>query len=526
MLSRLLRPFALGLLLTLGACALLPHEVQRATSHALADTADTQIGRVVAPLVAAHPGESGLSPLFNAREAFAARWLLAGSAQRSIDVQYYIWHADTSGGLLAHALWEAAERGVRVRVLLDDGNTGGLDPEIAAMNAHPNIEVRLFNPFPNRTWRVGDFVGDFGRVNRRMHNKSFTVDNQVAVVGGRNIGDEYLGANPRMAFTDLDVMAIGPVVNEVSAAFDRYWNSASAYPAGSLLPPPTALELAQIRAKWERRRGDAMAVNYLEAVRTLALMPQMKAGTLPLHWGPARVLSDDPSKVLQPLDRTDLQIQPMLMEAFGMPQRELLLVSPYFVPGARGAGMLADMARSGIRVSVLTNSLAATDVPSAYAGYARYRVQLLRAGVHLYELKTAAQPLDRRDGEDVRAPGGIMGSGSGGSSSSASLHAKTFAMDRSRIFVGSFNLDPRSARLNTEMGVVMESPPLATQLASAFEEAIPGDAYELRLGDDGNVVWVEHTPQGEVRYTSAPGVGTVRGFWTGLLGVLPIEWLL
>jgi putative cardiolipin synthase len=448
--------------------------------------------------------------------------VLAGGAQRSIDVQYYIWHADTSGSLMAHALWEAAERGVRVRVLLDDGNTGGLDPEIAAIDAHPNIEVRLFNPFPNRTWRVGDFVADFSRVNRRMHNKSFTVDNQATVVGGRNIGDEYLGANSRMAFTDLDVMAVGPVVEQVSAAFDRYWNSASAYPAASLLPHPSAVELAGMHDKWSTMRAKPEALQYLAAVRSLALMPQMRSGSLPLHWGHARVLSDDPSKVLQPLDRVDLQIRPGLLEAFGMPRRELLLVSPYFVPGEGGTAMLASMAASGVRVCVLTNSLAATDVPSAYAGYARYREQLLRAGVHLYELKTAALPLGRAN-EEERASGGMAGSRG---SSAASLHAKTFALDRERIFVGPYNLDPRSARLNTEMGIVMDSPELAEQLATAFDPAMPRDWYELELAPDGGVVWIERTPDGEVRYTSPPGVGKVRLWWTGVLGRLPIEWLL
>ena len=517
------RLLLLVVLLGPGGCAFLPTDVQRRPSTALQDTGETRIGRMVAPLAFPHPGESGAYPLLNAREAFAARWVLAGSAERSLDVQYYIWRADISGSLMAHALREAAGRGVRVRVLLDDANTSGLDLDIMAIAAHPNIEVRLFNPFGNRTWHPGDYVGDFARVNRRMHNKSFTADNQVTVVGGRNIGDEYLGAQSRLAFLDLDVMAIGPVVNEVSATFDAYWNSAYAYPAASLLPAPSALALAEIEDKWARRRAQPEAAEYLKAVRRLALPQQMRAATLPLAWGPARVLSDDPAKVQQRLDRGELSIQRHLRAAFGMPQRELLLVSPYFVPGDGAAGMLAELAAAGIRVRVLTNSLAATDVSATYAGYLPYRDMLLRAGVHLYELKPSAKaPATAEEIQDRRRnlPG------SSGGSSTASLHAKTFVVDRRRVFVGSYNLDPRSARLNTEMGVLMDSPELASHLADAFGAAIAREAYELRVDADGKVTWVERTADGEVRYTSPPGAGALRGWWIDLLRLLPIEWLL
>lgn len=521
----LLRLLQLLVLATAG-CALLPSPVDRIPTSALKDTAQTRIGRTVSPLTSAHPGESGAYALFGARDAFAARWTLASNAERSLDVQYYIWRPDTSGSLMAHALREAAERGVRVRVLLDDANTSGLDEDIAAIAVHPNIQVRLFNPFANRSWRAGDFVGDFGRVNRRMHNKSFTADNRVTVVGGRNIGDEYLGAESRVAFSDLDLMVIGPVVDEVSAAFDAYWNSASAFPVGSLLPAPSAVALAEIEDKWSRRRSDKMAADYLEATRKLGLVERMRSGTLPLAWGAARVLSDDPAKVLGSPGRSDASIQWDLRAAFGRPQRELLLVSPYFVPGQGGSSMLAGLAAHGIRVSILTNSLAATDVPATYAGYLRYRDQLLRAGVHVYELKPSANATvvaaGRDDREDRR--GGIPGSSGG--SSTASLHAKTFVVDRQRVFVGSYNLDPRSARLNTEMGVVMDSPVLAGQLADTFDTYIAQDAYELRLDSDGAVTWIEHTAAGEIRHASAPGTGALRMWWVHLLGMLPIEWLL
>jgi putative cardiolipin synthase len=523
--TRTLHMLAALLLALLAGCATLPAPPQKSESHAYTDTTGTRIGQVTQPLVRKHPGLSGIRPLLDAREAFVARYVMALGAQRSIDVQTYIWHPDTSGSLLAQALWDAAERGVRVRVLLDDANTGGLDPMIATLDAHPNIEIRLFNPFANRSWRLGDFALDFSRVNRRMHNKSFTVDNQATVVGGRNIGDEYLGAETAVAFADLDVLAIGPVVPDVSAEFDRYWNSESAWPASALLPPPAPTATSDVQQYWMRQRARPESERFLDAVKRMPMLSQMVDGTLALEWAPARVVSDDPRKVLLPPDRQETHLLPHLEDIFGHPQHELALISPYFVPGKAGADSMVDMAGHGVRVQVLTNSLAATDVGPVYSGYVRYREQLLRGGVRVFELKPAAKPPRSRDDDDAEIqPRGIAGS-RGGGSSSASLHAKTFATDRDRVFVGSFNLDPRSAALNTEMGVVLESHVLASQVSDAFREAIPRSAYEVRLVD-GKTVWIEKTPTGEVKYESTPGVGAMRSLWVGFLSLLSIEWLL
>jgi len=230
----------LSALLVLAGCAGLPSGVERPHSSALAGTGDTRLGRGLAAATAANPGTTGVHALDNARDAFAARVLLARAAERSLDVQYYIWHDDTTGGLMCEALWLAAERGVRVRLLLDDNNTRGMDEAIAALDAHAKIEVRLFNPYANRGFRLGELLTDFARVNRRMHNKSLTADNQASIVGGRNVGDEYFGADSAVAFTDLDVLAVGAVVPEVSRSFDAYWNSESAYPAASLIAAPPA----------------------------------------------------------------------------------------------------------------------------------------------------------------------------------------------------------------------------------------------------------------------------------------------
>src|SRR5262245_42045405 len=296
-----------ALLLALSACARLP-DVERTQSSALADTASTRLGKSLAGAVKAHPGKSGIHALANGHDAFAARVLLARAAERSLDVQYYILRADITGGLLCEALWQAAERGVRVRLLLDDNNTKGLDEAIAALDAHPNIEVRLFNPYVSRSFRLADLTTDFSRLNRRMHNKSFTADNQVTIVGGRNVGDEYYGAESAVEFADLDALAVGAVVADVSAAFDAYWNSASAYPAESLVGAPEPGSADRVRQAWAKLNAEPQAARYVEALRSTPLVQQLVAGNLPLDWATARVVSDDPAKVLHPPDRYDLHM--------------------------------------------------------------------------------------------------------------------------------------------------------------------------------------------------------------------------
>jgi putative cardiolipin synthase len=502
-----------ALMLALTGCASLPDPVARAPSTALTGTGDTRLGRALAPAVVAHPGQTGMFLLSNGRDAFAARVLLARAAERGLDVQYYIWHGDTTGRLLGEALWEAAERGVRVRLLLDDNNTGGLDAAVARLDAHPGIEVRLFNPYANRKRRILELATDFARLNRRMHNKSFTADNQATIVGGRNVGDEYFGAGSPVEFADLDALAVGSAVDAVSASFDAYWNSASAYPAqglvapappGAPVEPPTAEEAVA-------------AQQYVEAVRATPLVQDLLAGRLPLEWAPAQIVADDPRKVLEPAERTEMHMLPRLERAIGRPVREFDLVSPYFVPTKDGVAALLALAGRGVRVRVLTNSLAATDVLPVHAGYAKHREALLRGGIRLFEMKPrAAEPADRPSREHQGGFGG-----SSGGSSDTSLHAKTFVADRHRVFIGSFNFDPRSARLNTEMGIVHESPVLAGRIAAALDAGIARIAYEVRLGADG-LEWID----GDVVHRSEPGTGPLRQMGLSLLTILPIEWLL
>jgi len=509
---------AIALVLLVSGCASLPKNVERQPSTALANTDDTRLGRAVARRVAANPGLSGIYPLPNAREAFAARILLARAADRSLDLQYYLWHNDTTGQLLFDAVWQAAERGVRIRMLLDDANTRGLDPTIAALAAHPNIQIRLFNPFVTRGFRLGDFATDFARVNRRMHNKSFTADGQATIVGGRNVGDEYYGADSEVGFRDLDALAVGPVVRDVSREFDLYWNSESAYPAANLIPAVTSDDAARLREGWEAVRQGPDALRYADAIRDTPLVRELLDGKLALEWTTAQVVHDDPSKVLQPLARTDLHMLPLLEQTLGSPTRELDLVSPYFVPGVDGTAGLRELSERGVKVRVLTNSLGTADVRVTHAGYSRYREDLLRAGVQLYELKP------NRDSQMAREAAERQGIGD---SAAAGLHAKTFSVDQSRIFVGSYNLDPRSDRLNTEMGIVIASPTLAQRLSTEFDTGIPRDAYEVRLAADGrSLEWIEREGDREIRYTTEPQSSAMMRMWINFLSILPIEWLL
>jgi len=511
MLARLAAALTAALL---AGCATLPPLDGRVETRALADTASTRLGRAVAPGVPAHAGRSGVQALVSSADAFAARAYLAQAADRTLDVQYYLWHDDETGTLLLEALWRAAERGVRVRMLLDDMGTASLDARLAAFDAHPNVEVRLYNPFANRRFRALDFASDFARVNRRMHNKSFTADNQATIVGGRNVGNEYYGAGDGVEFADLDLIAVGPIVRDVSAAFDLYWSSASAYPLASIVPAAPADARATLEATFASTRADPDATAYLAALRESPQVRDLLGQRLPLEWVDARLVRDEPRKTLDTTDDPSLLLLASLLPMFGEPETSFDLVSPYFVPGERGTAILAALAQRGVRVRVLTNSLAATDVGPVHAGYAKRRESLLRAGVRLYEFKPTSAP------SPAGSKAGLAGSRAG------SLHAKTFAIDGRRLFVGSFNFDPRSARLNTEMGVVVDSRALAGRLVERLDNNLAAIAWEVRLRDDGGLEWIEGTGAGEVRHATEPGTSALRRAWIRSLSLLPIDGLL
>ena len=507
-------PMALSLVI---ACATLPENVGRKETFAYPDTVDTRLGRKVSGEETAHPpGESGFHLLGNGLDAFVARAELANLAERSIDVQYYLYHDDLVGRCFTWLLLQAADRGVRVRLLVDDMDLSGRDLGAAALDSHPNVEVRIFNPFSRKTGRTSQYVTRLGSVTRRMHNKSFTVDSQATILGGRNIGNEYFEADPDLAFADLDVLAFGPVARDVSTAFDLYWNSELAYPVSVLVDgPPAPEEIARRR----RRLNEFVAAQadsaYLQALRNSDLADKVRKHQVRTSWGTAVVLYDRPEKILHDTGEKRYHLAPQLKPYADGVQKELILFSPYFVPGDAGTAFLTGLVARGVRVRILTNSLASTDVSVVHAGYAKYRMALLRGGVELHEMN---RKLTREQREEKKGAGG---------SSKASLHAKSFVFDRRQVFIGSLNLDPRAMIHNTEIGVVLTSAEIAEGMGEWFDRNVGKVAFrlELKKDDDGSetLLWhglIDGKPQ-------TFGVDPYTGFWKrlgiGFLGLLPIE---
>jgi len=443
--------------------------------------------------------------------SLAVRVLLARKASRTIEAQYYIWRDDAAGGMLLDELWAAAERGVRVRLLLDDFGAAGLDARLAALAAHPLIEVRLFNPLRLRFARWVNFLFDFGRLNRRMHNKSFTVDGVATVIGGRNIGDEYFNPEHPGLFADLDVLVLGDTAARVEKDFDRYWQAEAARPLADVVTRPPA--------RPARAADEALRLIYETAVsggKARALIDEAED----FDWAPVRMVSDDPAKVLGKVADDALPL-PQLVTLMGPVRARLTLVSAYFVPMAEGVSMFARLAQNGVSVSILTNSLRSTDVAMTHAGYAPDRRQLIEAGVQLWEMKGK--------GDDRAAlglvPRSLRRDGSGGTSffrsGASALHAKTMVVDGARLFVGSMNFDPRSWRLNTEIGFVIECEALAGRVEAVLAAGLPAFAWAVRL-EAGRLVWRGRT----ARHRTEPGTWWLQRAVLRMVGWLPVAWLL
>jgi len=513
----LLAPFLLAGLLLAG-CASLPENFAREESPKL-DTSDTQLARAFNARAADHPGQSGAYPLGQGMEALAARVILARAAEKSLDVQYYIWHGDESGRLLLKELLDAADRGVRVRLLLDDLGVGAVNDDVfVLLDAHPNFSVSLFNPIASRDARAAGLLADPKRLNRRMHNKSMTADNTVTVVGGRNIGDEYFALNELFNFADMDVLAIGPVADAVTASFDAFWNSPAAFPIAAFHAEGASPEqLAKAREKLNVQVADTGA-KYYEAMQATPLSLELQSQELEFHWGRITALHDLPDKVQD--ERESEVLLSQLGGLLGQVQEDLLIISPYFVPGKDGTRALVAAARRGVRVRVVTNSLASTDVGAVHAGYKSSRRELLEGGVELFEM------MPRLDADAVKSSG-FSFSGSSG----ASLHAKMFVFDRQRVFIGSMNLDPRSVQINTEIGLLIDSPELAARLHGQLLGSIESACYAVVLEprDAGKpagrkeLTWIEDRDGEKVRYDKEPQTTFWQRFGVGFIGLFPVD---
>ena len=501
----------LAVALLLSACSpTIIWDYPRTPSNTFAYPQATTVGALFQEAADKHPGLSGFSVIRQGGPALMARLAMADLAEKTLDGQYYIWDGDTTGLILADRLLRAADRGVRVRLLIDDHYMSETrDANIAALDAHPNIEIRFFNPVRNRRWRIMSFLAEFGRVNHRMHNKLFVMDNAVGIVGGRNIADVYFGVREdhNYNYRDLDVMNAGPIVNELSASFDRFWNSEWALPVGAVVEErATERDLETFR----KRLGEKLAATgypYPIDEHFADLRTRLVRIRDDFIWAPAKVFVENPSRVAADADAV---IAAALRQRASEVERELLIESPYFVLGGPTIETVRQLTARGVKVRVLTNSAASHDVLPALAGYVNTRRKLLDAGIELYEL--------RPDSNMPRIWSVLAGQ------SRAALHAKALVFDRQSVFIGSFNLDPRSAVLNTEIGVMIDSPEIAGQVGELMDEGVHlGSAFHVKLDENDNLVWIAENSETKVEYDRDPDTGFLYRFIIGVIGMLPIE---
>ena len=466
------------------------------------------IGSDTGPVLAG--SQSGVSFVADNLVAFALRVLSARSATRTLDLQYYNWQEDITGRLMIREVLQAADRGVRVRLLLDDLYVRRTESQLATLSQHASIDVRLFNPFQVRSWgalgSMLEFLFAGYRVNHRMHNKLWIVDGGLMIGGGRNIGDPYFDASSQFNFRDLDLALTGAAVSQAGALFNRYWTNRRVRPiervaVARLLPGG----LDELRQTLDEAASTEAASAYLQRVETLPNLTQLlQEQAIRVAADKVRIVGDPPGKRLG--RRRAPGVLNAVRNAVGLAQRRVLLISPYFVPGRRGSKLLTSLLRRGVKISILTNSLAATDVLAVHGGYARYRRRLLRAGVVLHELK--------RGGQEGRS---LLGSGG------ASLHTKAFVIDDEMTFVGSFNLDPRSANLNTEMGTFVGDRMLADRLRDEYQRLIDPARSWLVMLEDGQLAWGGNVGQQMSVLHHEPDTTVVRRVLARVFGWLPIE---
>jgi cardiolipin synthase C len=498
-------PAIAALALLTAGCVGLPRHVEKTRSSALPNPAATSLGRLVAAEQAGR-NLSGVRLLTSGEEALTGLIALADHAERTLDIQYYIIHQDDSARILLHHVRLAADRGVRVRVLVDDLNTAGEDRRFMHLSEHANVEVRVFNPFPGgRFAKWTRFVAsatDIRRINHRMHNKLFVADNALAITGGRNIGDEYFTRDPKYNFIDLDVVVAGPVVPQLSASFDAFWNSKYAYPIASLAAPVSA----EPKSAAPPENEGAGNPNWLGA--------ELGAGRLHLTWVPATVLADRPAKIASDASsEEEVTFADDFATLMRSAKQELIVISPYFVPGKEGVAMFAKLIEQDVHIRILTNSLASTDSPLVHNGYARYRVQLLKLGVELSEVRPKLGQKRARF-HPFR-------------SSNASLHAKAVVIDQRTVFIGSMNMDARSARTNSELGLVIRSADIAHQVTSLLDDISADGSYRLQLVDHSNQIeWSSGEAGSEKTWFSDPETTRVQRFALKVLAPFAPEELL
>ncbi len=462
--------------------------------------------------------QSGFYLLSDNTDAFIARFALATMAEKTLDIQYYIMHNDASGQYLYYAILSAANRGVRVRILVDDINLSGRDQRLKTFSQHENIEIRIFNPLASRDWfRNIELIINLNRAGRRMHNKAFVADNSAAIIGGRNIGDEYFDARPNLNFVDLDMLSIGPIVSDITKSFNDYWNSRWATAIEKLskrkVVQTQLLSMQRkLKDKWFRIKNTA----YFKSIQNAELTKNIIQKKIAFIWADAELFYDCPNKISSHASGTTTHFGPQVLPYFEQSKKELLLASPYFVPGTSGTKWFTDKSEQGVQIKILTNSLAATDVIAVHAGYEKYRKMLLEKNISLFELKPTAHASIFNKHKKRQHH------------SQASLHAKYMIVDRQYVFVGSANLDPRSNRLNTEIGIMVDSKELAEQAVLLFNRTIAAEnSYQIKLSaKNGKLRWHTQEHHQEKIYRTEPDARLLRKLAVFFIRLLPIENLL
>jgi len=486
-------------------CATVSFDEPKSYSETITDTADTRLGEIASQWSDTHGGLSGFYPLIQGMDSLGVRLRLAEAAEKSIDLQYFLMKYDTAGTVMVNALLKAADRGVRVRFLLDDIFTTTSDRILLLLNQHPNIEVRLFNPISRRGSYSLNFVGDFRQANRRMHNKSFTVDNQVSVVGGRNIADEYFQLDAGSVFVDFDVLALGPIAGEISESFDIYWNHSRAVPIDQIAANKGDEELETVRAEIAEEFDRAYDTVYKQALES-QLLQDLIADRHLLFAAEARVLSDSPDKLINKIGEEYKQLANDLKEVVLNVEKEVIVISPYYVPGNSGVQLVRELVAKGVRVVILTNSLASNNHVPVHSGYARYRKDVIRAGAELYEARAnAAHEVHRAE----EGPGAMT------------LHTKLVLIDRRYLFVSSLNLDPRSIAINAEMGLLIDSKEMVGELTADANERLAAVAYRVLENERGKLEWHSHINGEEVIETKEPLTNSWLRFKAWFMGIAP-----
>ena len=501
----------------LSGCNTLPkHNVEPVQYARDIDTSQTTLAKIITPLKAQNPNLTGYHILNEPLEALAARLRLIDKAEKTLDLQYYIWDNDKIGALALQAIIRAADRGVKVRLLIDDNNAKKMEGILLALSQHQNIEVKLFNPYRFRKYRALDMVLDLKRINRRMHNKSFIADNQVALIGGRNMTNQYYNVSDSYQFSDVDVMLVGAAVDDIVNSFDEYWNYEYAYSVQQIVSPQQhLLRYDSLKQQLEAHYQQATVQNYLDLTTRSHAFDQWLDQNIRFDWVKAEVVKDSPDKIKSKAKKEE-HLNFQLINHLEKPENSIDLISAYFIPEKHGAKILSNLAKEGVEVRVLTNSFKANDVAVVHAFYGKYRQELLENGVQLYEFLPAPDKHDLDKNTDelaTKAKVSLKGL------SRSSLHAKLMALD-GQVFIGSFNFDPRSAYLNTEIGVILNSPSLAKAVHQTMDENLSKYAYKLMLDANKKIYWQQKTPQGPVIYQQEP-----RMKWWQKAGMKMVSWL-